>query len=210
MGERVGPGDESLLLAWRAGDAEAGRTLVGRHFAAVYRFFANKLGADVDDLVQQTFLACVEGRDRLRDPSGFRAYLFAAARNRLMRHFRDRGPSEAGHGVDELQDVAPSVAEALAQRREQRLLLKALRRLPLDLQIAIELAYWEGLTDREVAQILELPLGTLKSRLRKARALLADAMADLAENKAELESTTTDLDRWVASIRAFLEEASQY
>jgi RNA polymerase sigma-70 factor, ECF subfamily len=200
--------DASLLLAWRAGDAAAGRRLVSRHFASVYRFFANKLGQDVDDLVQQTFLACVEGRDRLRDAAGFRAYLFAVARNRLMRHFRDRGsPGDEPVG-DDLAGSRISVAEALAREHEQRLLLRALRRLPLDLQIAVELAYWEGLSDREVAAILELPVGTFKSRLRKARLLLAQAMSELADSPTLLDSTTAGLERWVVSIRAALDQAS--
>jgi RNA polymerase sigma-70 factor, ECF subfamily len=194
--------DAALLVAWRGGDTTAGRQLVARHFAAVYRFFANKLGADVDDLVQQTFLAVVEGRDRLRDAAGFRPYLFGTARNRLMRHFRDRGPVAPECSVGDLQAAHLSVAEGLAQRHEQRLLLRALRRLPIDLQIAVELAYWEGLTDREVAEILELPVGTFKSRLRKARLLLGEAMAQLAESKALLESTTAGIDTWVANIRA--------
>ncbi|MBX7082336.1 MAG: sigma-70 family RNA polymerase sigma factor [Nannocystaceae bacterium] len=201
--------DAALLSAWREGDATAGKTLVARHFPAIYRFFANKLGGDVDDLVQQTFLACVEGRDRVRDDAGFRAYLFGVARNRLMRHFRDRGGrGEPERTVDALPAATVSVAEQMAKRREQKLLLQALRRLPLDLQIAVELAYWENLSDREVAAILELPLGTFKSRLRKARMLLAEAMAELAGQGALLESTTLGLDRWVASIRAELEQAS--
>ncbi|MFO0631904.1 MAG: sigma-70 family RNA polymerase sigma factor [Nannocystaceae bacterium] len=202
--------DATLLSAWREGDASAGKALVARHFPAIYRFFANKLGSDVDDLVQQTFLACVEGRDRVRDDAGFRAYLFGVARNRLMRHFRDRGGrgGEPERTVDALPAATVSVAEQMAKRREQKLLLQALRRLPLDLQIAVELAYWENLSDREVAAILELPLGTFKSRLRKARMLLAEAMAELAGQGALLESTTMGLDRWVASIRAELEQAS--
>jgi len=203
-----GTDDASLLLAWRGGDTDAGRALVARHFAAVYRFFANKLGGDVDDLVQQTFLACVEGRDRLVDPSGFRGYLFGVARNHLMRHFRDRPSPHVGPSPESLAALHESVAEAIADHREQRLLLRALRRLPLDLQIAVELAYWEDLSDREVAAVLEMPLGTFKSRLRKARQLLAAQMADIADSRELLESTTTGLDGWVGSIRAALELAA--
>lgn len=83
-----------------------------------------------------------------------------------------------------------------------------MRRLPLDLQIAVELAYWEDLSDREVAAVLELPLGTFKSRLRKARQLLGAQMAELADSRALLESTTNGLDGWVGSIRAALELAA--
>ncbi len=200
--------DASLLLAWREGDNGAGRALVARHFAAVYRFFANKLGGDVDDLVQQTFLACVEGRDRLRDASGFRGYLFGVARNHLMRHFRDRPSPHAAPCPESLAALHESVAEAIADKREQRLLLRALRRLPLDLQIAVELAYFEDLSDREVAEVLEMPVGTFKSRLRKARQLLGAQMAEIADSRELLESTTNGLDGWAQSIRAALELAA--
>ena len=84
--------DQALLEAWRGGDEHAGRELVERHLPAVYRFFANKLGRDVDDLVQQTFLALIEGRDRVREAAGFRGFLFGIARNKLLKHFRDRDP----------------------------------------------------------------------------------------------------------------------
>lgn len=200
--------DAILLEAWRGGDPDAGRALVARHFGAIYRFFANKLGGDVDDLVQQTFLACVEGRDRVRDASGFRAYLYGVARNRLMRHFRDRGATSDELMVSQIEASLVSVAEAMAHKREEKLLLRALRSLPVDLQIAVELAYWEGLSDREVAAILGMPMGTFKSRLRKARGLLAEAMAGLEGNRSVLESTTLGLDGWVASIRAMLRDTS--
>lgn len=200
--------DAALLEAWRAGDPNAGRTLVARHFGAIYRFFANKLGGDVDDLVQQTFLACVEGRDRVRDAAGFRAYLYGVARNRLMRHFRDRGAPDDDLLVSQLEDSLVSVAEAMANKREEKLLLRALRSLPVDLQIAVELAYWEGLSDREVAGILGMPMGTFKSRLRKARGLLAEAMGRLERDRGVLESTTLGFDGWVASIRAMLRDTA--
>ncbi|HWB80542.1 MAG TPA: sigma-70 family RNA polymerase sigma factor [Nannocystaceae bacterium] len=201
--------DQALLEAWRAGDEHAGRELVERHLPAVYRFFANKLGRDVDDLVQQTFLALVEGRERVREAAGFRGFLFGIARNKLLRHFRDRDPQPAEHSVAELAASGTSVAEGLAKKSEQRILLQALRRIPLDLQIALELAYWEGLSDREVAAILEVPVGTLKSRLRKARTLLDQAMAELAGSPELLRSTTRGLDGWVADLREQLEEVAR-
>jgi RNA polymerase sigma-70 factor (ECF subfamily) len=202
-------GDRELLEAWRGGDDRAGRKLVERHFAAIYRFFANKLGDDVDDLVQQTFLACVEGRERIGE-AGFRAYLFGVARNRLQRHFRARyGARQDDVSVAQLVDSVMTAAEQLAQRREQKLLLRALRRLPIDLQIALELAYWEGLTDREVAAILEMPVGTLKSRLRKGRMLLDEIMKELAGEGPLFESTTRGFDGWVAAVREQLVDDSE-
>jgi RNA polymerase sigma-70 factor (ECF subfamily) len=199
--------DFDLLRSWRAGDERAGRELVERHFASVYRFFANKSSTDVDDLVQQTFLACLEGRDRIAatdDEAAFRRYLFGVARKRLYRRFRDGARAPERDTVSGLVADQPTPADALARREEQKLLLLALRRLPLELQVLLELFYWEGLPDREIAELFGTPLGTLKSRLRKGRHALEAAMAELARDGALLASTVEGFDRWVAELRADL------
>lgn len=199
--------DIALLEAWRADDEAAGRTLVGRHFDSVYRFFLNKASSHAEDLVQETFLAVVESRDRVRDATAFRSYLFGVARRRLYRHWRDSGGANAEERpVEELSDQVTSVAEALARHQEQKLLLKALRRMPLRTQVLLELSYFEGLTDRELATLEEVPIGTLKSRLRKARADLEVVMATIDGGEL-LESTTQNFDDWVVSIRGRLEHA---
>jgi RNA polymerase sigma-70 factor (ECF subfamily) len=193
--------DASLLLAWRAGDALAGRKLVERHFEAAYRFFLNKAPHHCEDLVQETFLAVVEARDRIEGQNGFRLYLFGVARRRLYRFWRDRrGDRAEDESVDELGDRAGSAADALAKHQEQKLLLKALRRLPLRTQVLLELSYFEGLTDRQLAEVEGIPVGTLKSRLRKARQDLGGAMAGVDSGEI-LASTTKNFDDWVASLR---------
>jgi RNA polymerase sigma factor (sigma-70 family) len=200
---RVSGDDAALLEAWRSGDARAGRVLAERWFDTLYRFFANKVGPEVDDLIQDTLLACVEGKDRFEGRSSFRTWLLAVARNKLYRHWRDRRGVGDEPTVGQLVDARAIAADALAQHQEQKLLLRCLRSLPLDLQLTLELAYFEGLTDREVAEILEIPVGTLKSRLRKGRMLLDAAMAEVAGPELLL-STTRGFDTWVASMRAQL------
>ena len=191
--------DADLLQAWRDGDATAGRTLVDRHFGAVYRFFSNKVTTEIDDLVQQTFLACVEGRDRIR--GDVRSYLFGVARNLLYRRFRDRERDLAEATASDLASDGPTPAEAVAERQEQRLLLRALRKIPIDLQILLELRYWEALTDRELAAAFDVPMGTIKSRLRKGRALVEAVMAEIERDQALLTSTVDGFDNWVALLR---------
>ena len=88
------PDDFSLLDAWQQGDGRAGNRLFERHFDAIYRFFANKTGNDGADLVQRTFLGCIEARDRFRRTSSFRTFLFAIARNELRNHWRQRRKHE--------------------------------------------------------------------------------------------------------------------
>lgn len=200
--------DTTLLEAWRSGDAASGRLLVQRYFDAMYRFFANKLAGDVEDLIQETFAACVEGRDRFRKDSSFRTYLYAIARNRLYRYWRDRKPEQqAEASVQDMVESGPSPADALVARQEQRLLLRALRGLPLDLQVLLELAYFESLTDREVAVIIDIPIGTLKSRLRRGRQLLQQAI-EAADDPALVQTTTAGFDGWVASMRGRWQPAS--
>lgn len=190
-----------LLRSWQQGDAAAGRTLVERHFKSVYRFFVNKVPSQAADLVQETFLACIEGQARFRGASSFRTYVFAIARRRLYRYWRDnKGDHATELSVAELVAQAGCPADALAIHQEQKLLLRGLRKLPLKTQILLELAYFEGFTDRELAELEDIPVGTLKSRLRKARATLADAMSTIASG-ALLESTTHDLDGWIRGIR---------
>lgn len=194
--------DHQLVAAWREGDADAGERLVERHLEAIHRFFSNKVRGSVDDLVQKTFLACVESVEGFEGRSSFRSYLFAIARNVLYRHYRDEGgfdpltASVATRMADER-----SVADRVATREEQRLLLLALRNLPLELQTMLELAYWEGLADRELAEVLQVPPGTVKSRLRKARSLLDKELTTLAPSPRLLESSRHTLDAWARSIR---------
>ena len=78
------PQDAAQLEAWRAGDQDAGEALIERHYASILRFFRTKAGEDADDLVQLTFLRCVEASERYRGDAGFRAFLFGIARNVLF------------------------------------------------------------------------------------------------------------------------------
>ena len=80
--------DCELLERWRRGDNVAGSCLVKRHFDAVQRFFASKAPGHNEDLIQQTFMACVEAKDAFRGDSSFRAYLFGLARFQLLSHYR--------------------------------------------------------------------------------------------------------------------------
>ncbi|HWB82026.1 MAG TPA: sigma-70 family RNA polymerase sigma factor [Nannocystaceae bacterium] len=164
-------GDAELLEAWRMGDGAAGQELFARHAASVMRFFRNKLDVDLEDLVQRTFLACVESRDRVRDGSSFRAYVLRIARNELVNHYvaRQRAASRVDPLTTSILDMGASPSVMVASDERDRALLTALRRLPLDLQTALELHYWEELSTSELAEVLGIPQGTVKTRLFRAR-----------------------------------------
>jgi RNA polymerase sigma-70 factor (ECF subfamily) len=204
--------DAELLAAWRAGDRKAGEELFERHFDAIARFFRNKVEHGIDDLIQRTFLACVETRDRFRGDSSFRTYLFAVAHNVLGKHFRSkrRQGDRVDFGVTSAYDLSPSPSVIVAQHREQRLLLEALRRIPLDHQVVLELYYWERLPAVEVAQIVGVPEGTARTRIRRAKQLLEEQMRAVAEAGDPLQSTLVDLEKWAASLRERLPGGGAY
>jgi len=194
--------DRELLALWRQGDAQAAETLFERHFDGLYRFFRNKAGTAVDDLVQRTLLGAYEGSDRFRGECTFRTFLFAIARNQLLVHLAKlRGVERIEPQRDSVADTAPSPSSVLHQRREHAMVLQALRRLPVDHQILLELFYWEQHSGTELAMILEVPEGTVRSRLRRARQLLADEFASMQRSAGLALSGPTELESWAESLR---------
>lgn len=179
--------DAELLASWRAGDRRAGEALFARHFDAIARFFRNRLGDDVQDLVQRTFLDCVEGESRLGDGASVRGYLFGIARHRLVDHVRRHRARDFDPAVTSIADLATSPSAAVGRRDDQRLLQLALTQLPVDLQITLELAYWEGLAGPEIAQVLGIGANTVRGRLARAREVLRSSLAALEADPAAVQ-----------------------
>jgi len=196
--------DAQLLEAWRAGDKASGSDLFERYFEPVSRFFVNKLAEDPDDLVQETFLACLRGRDRVRDTGRFRSYLFGVACNVLRAHLRrrlDLPLPEEGEDQPCAFDLSPGPSTALHAREGERLLLDALRRIPLDLQIMLELHYWEAMKTDEMAATLSLPPGTIRGRLQRGRARLMEALEEAPMPHAMRAALASELDEWATGLR---------
>jgi RNA polymerase sigma factor (sigma-70 family) len=172
--------DLELLEAWRGGDSSAGDELVSRHWTSISRFFRAKVGDDGADLISQTFLACVEGKDRI-EGDNVKAYLFSVARRRLADHFRRRARApDVDFELSSLADLGTGLITAVDRRQQHELLRDALARIPLDDQIALELSYFESMSTREVASVLDIPENTVRSRLSRARDKLRAALAALA------------------------------
>jgi RNA polymerase sigma-70 factor (ECF subfamily) len=201
------PRDGELLERWRAGDAVSGEALFERYYTMLERFFLNKVTSGVQDLVQETFMRCVERRERIRDNDRFRMYMFAVAYNVLAAHLRERyrGNREIDLSQVSVCDLAPGASSVVARRREHRLLLKALRVIPVDDQVILELHYWEQLTTHQMAEVIGIPVGTVRGRLQRARARLEETIQRLAESRQDLMSTLARLDDWAAECRQRLD-----
>jgi RNA polymerase sigma factor (sigma-70 family) len=174
--------DLELFARWRAGDNAAGGALIKRHFASLHRFFATKARGHEEDLIQITFMACVEARDAFRGESSFRTYLFKLARFQLYTHYRKAyRRADLDFTTTSVCDLGTSPSGALVRREERDLLERALQRVPVDQQIALELTYWEELAAPDVADVLGIPENTVYSRLRRAKGHLRAALEQLSE-----------------------------
>lgn len=196
--------DAELLLAWRAGNQAAGQELLNRYFDSLYRFFVSKVDGVSEDLIQRTLLVCVEKAATLKNPASFRAYLFTVARHQLYAYLRttkkEQDKGIGAHSLSKVVDTSKSMGSMMIDKEEQKLLLKSLRKIPMDLQIVIGLHYWEDLSTAELAAALEIPQGTVKSRLRRGREELETAMREMSGSDELFRSTIDNLECWVNSL----------
>lgn len=212
------PSDFELYSAWANGDRNSGTALIDRYLAKMARFFANKVNSagEAEDLVSDTFERCAKTLGRLDPGSSFQAFLYGIARNVLREHLRARAradrcvPGEPGDdelmlgGLQSLHELGDSPCAALIEKREQRLLLEGLRHVPVDYQLVLELVFFEGMSRRDIAELLGWPAGTVASRTRRGRELLLEKIEELASSPRVLQSTVTRLDDWAREVAAQL------
>ena len=198
-----GDSDDDLLEAWASGDSRAGAALVARYYESIARFFVYRLGPDSEDLVQETFLGLQRSLPSFRRTCSVRIYLFKIARNQLLTAIRDRVRDRARFDPSEttMAAVQPTPTALLAASDDQKLLVAALRGLPIDVQIMLELHYWEQLKVREIAEVLDMNVNTIKARMSRGRRRLYQDIERLAESKEQLETTLYRLSGWIAELR---------
>ncbi len=171
--------DLRLLDQWCGGDTAAGNTLFRRHFPSVYRFFEHKTEGDIEDLVQETFLQCVKSRDTFKRQSSFRTYLFAIARYVLFYHWRKRSHAHATIDFEDISiaSLSTSIGTRHVRNEDRARLLAALRALPLEQQLLLEMFYWEGFNREQLAEVFDIETATVGSRLTRARERLHQQLA---------------------------------
>ncbi|MCH9681307.1 MAG: sigma-70 family RNA polymerase sigma factor [Deltaproteobacteria bacterium] len=204
--------DEQLLQGWQAGDALAGKVLFRRHYGTVARFFHNKVPtlSARKDLIQEVFLACVKNAASFHGRSTFKTYLLAIATNLWRNYHRDRrGPRNHEPLSDaSIEGGDPTPSSVIARREEERILLAALRGMTFELQLLLELKYWEKLKLHELATTLGWSDAKVKNKLRKGKRELEKNLAALASSPERLASTLTGLDDWAHRVREQLSGSS--
>lgn len=184
------PGDERAVTRFLAGEVGGFELIVQRYSGMVFALAARFVGAaEAEDIVQETFLRAYTGLERFRGESSLKTWLYAIALNRV----RARGGAlaklkalfasarPAPDGEEELAfdppDTAASPEEnALAAERRGRL-RAAIRSLPDEFRQAVILRDLEGLAYEEIAEVLSVPIGTVRSRIARGRSQLKEALA---------------------------------
>lgn len=154
--------------------------LIAEQFGFVWRLL-RRIGvpeSDADDAAQQVFIAVSQRIGDIRSGSE-RAFLFSTALHigSRVRRGRARKREELGVELDEQPDSAPSLDELVDRRRARALLDRLLEEMPLELRVVFVLFEIEQLTSVEIAEVVGAPLGTVASRLRRAREDFAERVA---------------------------------
>jgi RNA polymerase sigma-70 factor (ECF subfamily) len=180
------PRDEDKRLFGRiaGGDAAALRMLyrqvAARAMAIAFRLLQDR--AEAEDIVQETFLEVWKRAGQYEpERGGAGAWIATIARSRAIDRLRVHGRSARvveGTSKESADLTQPTGLDLAAQRRDRERVLGALSSLPPEQRQVIELAYFEGMTQTEIAAHTKEPLGTVKTRVRLAMAKLADLLGE--------------------------------
>jgi len=172
--------DDVLLRRSAKGDEEAFAILYRRHQAPLYRFALRMTGNRwaAEEIVQDVFMTLIREPKKF-DPSRgtLGAFLYGVARNRIMKHI-ERSPRdvsldeqvEMGRGPQATDQFTP--VEWVEARERSRQVRAAVLDLPVEFRETVVLCELEELSYEETARLLDCPVGTIRSRLHRGRALL--------------------------------------
>jgi RNA polymerase sigma-70 factor (ECF subfamily) len=180
----AGPSDEELLRRSRAeGDASAFEVLVHRYETELFNYLRRYLGSAemAEDVFQATFLQVHLKQEQFEDGRRFRPWLYTIATNQAIdaqrRNRRHRmvsldqrtgGEDDVGSLVEMLSGAGPTADEQMEDEESREWVRSAVDELPDGLKQALLLVYHKGMKYREAADVLGIPVGTVKSRLHAA------------------------------------------
>jgi RNA polymerase sigma-70 factor, ECF subfamily len=183
--------DEELIARSQDGESAAFGEFIERHMAAVHRWMTRAVGPeDADDLTQDVFLRAYRGLARFRAQAPPRAWLAAIADNAIKNKYRSRSRFRRIFASDPTSDALADRAtraegpEENARAGESRGTVQdALSKLPIEFRLPIVLRDLEEWSYDEIAASLELPIGTVKSRIARGRGQLRSILAPLVASE---------------------------
>lgn len=175
--------DEYLVTASRGGSRAAMEELAKRWTPRLIRFAARMLGTaeGAGDIAQETWASALPALRRLRDPAHFPAWIYAIARRKCADAVRS---AVRRRRLSAAVAAEPVPAPASVDDGERGGLARAMAALPPEQRAALSLFYGEDLSLQEIAVVLGVPLGTVKSRLHTARAALREEFKEIEDEQA--------------------------
>ena len=184
---RMNHPDETLVKQTLSGDKDAFSLLVRKYQGMVCGLAYHKLGnfEDAQELVQEAFLYAYRDLHRLEDPSKFSHWLYSITSNTCVswgrKRMLDTVSLESGSRVSEIMDTLPTPEETVMIDEQNNLVHNAIANLPEPQRLAVTLYYMNGLSVDEVSGFLDIPVGTVKSRLHKGRKQLKGELMAMVE-----------------------------
>jgi RNA polymerase sigma-70 factor (ECF subfamily) len=165
--------DESLMLSYRHGDAEAFEVLYKRHKVPLYRFILRQSGQEfVDEQFQDIWLKVINSRLKYQVKATFRTWLYRIARNQIIDHYRRQNLRPVGNNADSLSTISGAESiqpeKQLETDNQHELLMHAIAELPNDQKEAFLLKEEAGLDIEQIANTTGVSYEAAKSRLRYA------------------------------------------
>ena len=190
--------DERLLADYRHGDLDAFTKLVSQYERELYHFLVRFLGdrAAAEDVFQETFLQVHQSAGQFDPQRRFRPWLFTIAANKARDLLRSQarhptnplqasinpGDDESGEYIDLMQAIESSPGEPLEHRELQEAVRKTVMSMPDHLRAILLLSYFHQFPYKQISDILDIPLGTVKSRLHAAVAHFAGRWRQMNPN----------------------------
>ena len=191
--------DEQLLADYRGGDTQSFATLVARYQRELFHFLVRFLGdrAAAEDIFQETFLQIHQSAEQFDPQRRFRPWLFTIAANKARDLIRSQarrptnplqasinpGDEESGEFIDLMQSVENAPDLPMEREELQQAVHQTVMGMPDHLREILLLSYFHQFPYKQIGDILDIPLGTVKSRLHAAVAHFADRWKTLNKNR---------------------------
>jgi len=156
-------------------------TLVTRFYGPLYQFAYSLTGAEADasDLTQQTFYIWATKGHQLRDTSKVKTWLFTTLHREFL-NLRRRGVRFPHYELTEMEHELPAISPSMVNALDSARVVELLGQVAEPYQAAVALFYLEDCSYKEIAEILEVPLGTVQSRISRGLAQLQQLIMDVA------------------------------
>lgn len=167
--------DEELMLAFKGGEALAFGELFARYKNPIYGYVRRRVDdpGRAEEITQDVFLALVQHRNGYEVRASFRTYLYRIALNRVVTEYRKKKEK------DPIEEGSPAYAKAAAGEDPAvvQQVREALEQLEPEQREIVLLREYQGLSYQEIAEVLKIPVGTVRSRLFRAKVALRDLLA---------------------------------